>query len=378
MLARENHLSRDNTAPNVAIVCTQCQQKHLKCSGPPMYTRCTRERTLCLFKSSHRGQRKHLPLTVNPTLLDAGPAISSTCVRCRERHLKCSGSPACQRCVNEGTSCLFRPSRRGKRRSPAQHAPAVALFPEPVPTSISLEALTDSTTLRGYKYFQERTLPELCGNLDTAFWNALILRAGHTQPAIRYILTALGSLHESLELAYSEARTDSGDAEQAQVTTLKHHRRAIQLLQNIGDNVNIETVLVSCILLVCFETLQRDLDSTINLLRGGLNVLAQWRDSAQERDGTIRDEVIPVVSRLTQRLSGYVEAEPAITPSSYARGRHLEHTRLLPRTNIPARFLDLQQARVCLEDIFSNLWTGVDSEARISDSKRSTSFTATT
>jgi hypothetical protein len=150
---------------------------------------------------------------------------------------------------------------------------------------------------------------------------------------------------------------------------LKHHHRAIQLLRNTGDDVNIETVLVSYILLVCFETLQRDLDSTINLLRGGLNVLAQWRHSAQDHDGTIRDEVVSVVFRLSERLSGYVEAEAATTPSSYAQSHQPEHTRLLPRINIPTRFLDLGQARACLEDIFSSLWTGIDPEARISDCK---------
>ena len=41
--------------------------------------------------------------------------MSPVCTNCRERHLKCSGPPLCTRCKNEGSQCIFVPSRRGKR-----------------------------------------------------------------------------------------------------------------------------------------------------------------------------------------------------------------------------------------------------------------------
>ena len=41
--------------------------------------------------------------------------ISAVCTNCRERHLKCDGGPLCSRCRNEGAQCIFRPSRRGMR-----------------------------------------------------------------------------------------------------------------------------------------------------------------------------------------------------------------------------------------------------------------------
>lgn len=41
--------------------------------------------------------------------------VSHVCSNCRERHLKCDGGPVCSRCRNEGVPCVFKLSRRGKR-----------------------------------------------------------------------------------------------------------------------------------------------------------------------------------------------------------------------------------------------------------------------
>jgi hypothetical protein len=43
--------------------------------------------------------------------------VSQVCSNCRERHLKCDGGPLCSRCKNEGVVCVFKPSRRGMRLS---------------------------------------------------------------------------------------------------------------------------------------------------------------------------------------------------------------------------------------------------------------------
>ena len=379
MIASEPRCPSDRPGPILAIVCTRCQQKHTKCSGPPACVKCARDNTPCMFKSGYRGRRRRLPLTADPVTVIVGPALSSTCLRCREQHLKCSGGPACHRCAKESLPCLFKQSRCGIRKPPLQQILTAARSAEAVPPSISLEALTNSKTSRSYKYFQEKTLPELSGNLDSEFWNALILRAAYSQPAVKHILTALGSLHESLELAYCTSGSANEDAQQSQVIAFQHHLQAIQLLKAGGNDATIETVLVSCILLVCFEALQRDLGSTIGLLRGGLNVLAQWRPSQQAHTSSMKDEVVPVITRVTDRLSQYVEAEAAIsTPSSQVQILHQERTTLVPRTEIPSRFLDLRHARACLEDIFANLCSVVASEPHPPNYRPGESFTTTT
>ena len=43
--------------------------------------------------------------------------MSQVCSNCRDRHLRCDGGPLCSRCKNEGVACVFKPSRRGMRPS---------------------------------------------------------------------------------------------------------------------------------------------------------------------------------------------------------------------------------------------------------------------
>lgn len=52
---------------------------------------------------------------------------------------------------------------------------------------------------RCFEFFLTRTASQLSGFWDSDFWNCLILRATHHQPAIRHAVLALGSLHERFE-----------------------------------------------------------------------------------------------------------------------------------------------------------------------------------
>ncbi|PGH11195.1 hypothetical protein AJ79_05037 [Helicocarpus griseus UAMH5409] len=48
--------------------------------------------------------------------------VSTTCTNCRERHLKCDGGPICSRCRADDRQCVFVVSRRGRRPSVKQEA----------------------------------------------------------------------------------------------------------------------------------------------------------------------------------------------------------------------------------------------------------------
>ena len=95
------------TMPVLSLVCTSCRARHVRCSGPPVCSRCTRDNTPCEFRPSRRGQRGP-PNQVIPGS-ESSSASSHTCVLCRERHLKCSGGPTCSRCEAEKLPCTFRP-----------------------------------------------------------------------------------------------------------------------------------------------------------------------------------------------------------------------------------------------------------------------------
>jgi len=50
-----------------------------------------------------------------PTTTNDRVSVSSACVSCRNKHLKCDGLRVCTRCSTQGTSCVYLKSRRGHR-----------------------------------------------------------------------------------------------------------------------------------------------------------------------------------------------------------------------------------------------------------------------
>jgi len=102
---------------------------------------------------------------------------------------------------------------------------------------------------RSFAYFAQRTRPELAGFLGSAFWERHILQAAHHEPAIRYAVIAIGSLHEQ--------KTSPDNNEQA-TFALEHYNLAIQsLLAPLERNEEqaVDVCLINCILFICFEVM---------------------------------------------------------------------------------------------------------------------------
>ena len=348
-----NHSQR-----KISQTCVSCQERHLKCSGGPVCTRCAVEGSACQFKTSRRGQRDLYHQL--PNRHTSGPLTSVACVSCRERHLKCSGKPACTRCSKESTTCLFTPSRRGRPSTQVSLNDAISdasNVAEPLPRSLTFGGSTDPKSSRSYQYFCESTSQDLCGHNDQAFWTNLVMRIGHDQPAIRHILTALGSLGESLEIAYSTWRDEL--AQPLHVFSLKQYSKAISLLKSGNTCLSTEIVLISCVLLVCFETLQKSYESAMGLLVSGLKLLAQWQGSESGRTNPLKQEVVQAFSRASMQAKTFTKVAAARTTTTSPRLISSTRT-LVPTINITSTFSDLHQASACLETLVEHGYSIMD------------------
>ena len=234
----------------------------------------------------------------------------------------------------------------------------------PTPVSVRSSSFDDAESSRSFLYFWERTSSNLSGDQDQRFWKDFVLQFSNTQPAIKHMLAAIGSLHESLDLGSSTVGNDK--VGKLQLHAFEHHHAAIQLLKDSAEDL--ETALVSCILFICFETLQRDFVSTVNVLRSGLQVLAQWRRSteASQRPSTIKTEVVPVICSITRQLSNFVEAA-AIGISPQAQCYDSACLTLAPAVELPTSFLNLQHARDSLAAVIDHGYGFVDPVWRTPD-----------
>ncbi len=340
-------------AVKLSSTCLSCREQHLKCSGAPLCQRCRGNCTPCEFKLSRRGKRKPTAHQQSQSSARPGPVSLTTCVNCRERHLKCSGGPSCRRCAKEGRECLFKPSRRGHRKARPKRTtnPTASPLTVSLSRSPSIGPSLDSSS-RSYIYFCDRTSRELCGHHDQHFWTVLCLQIGHNELAIRHTLAALGSLHESLEIGYSTWSDER--AQPLHLLSLQQYNAAIKLLKQESHKLTDEVILISCILLVCFETLQNDYKSAVSLLRTGLKVLKRWQDS-----GGANEELVQAFSRLKLQASTFLQsAAHKLTPRNFrlsAKGRTV-----IPQIQIPSTFTNLRQANKCLDTMIATGYSIMD------------------
>ena len=376
--------------PVISSVCIDCQQRHLKCSGGPRCQRCVSEDRECVFKPTHRGRRRHVSSFAGHDL-DGREShkLSTTCIACRTRHLKCSGGTTCHRCVNEGIDCQFPPNRRG-RRPHATHTKKRKLDPRQVPLAqaferrpkpgnqgdsaspkaivwlppalITFPESTNLTALRSSRFFQDRTAPNLVsGDYDSAFWKVLVLQVAYTEPAIRHSIAALGSLHESLELAYSAPGVKGGRP--LQIQALNNHQQAISLLRDRDKQLSDDIVLVSCVLFVSFLIIQRDFQSAVNVLRSGWKAMSQKPHLWKSSSGAKGSELALVLSRITRQLSHFLDTDSMVRRSPQAMSFpsfDLTYIYRMPSVDLASHFTSLQEAKDCLDDILDYLYSVVD------------------
>ena len=170
-----------------------------------------------------------------------------------------------------------------------------------------------------------------------------------------HILTALGSLHESLETAYST--WSNAEAQCIYLFSLKEHHEAVQLLKN-DEQMSIEIVLISCVLLVCFETLQNDYKSALRMFRSGSEILSRWVKSACNSRDAVREEVMQAFSRLSMQASTFLETA-ASKPTPFSEIGYSGRS-FVPAIDMPSAFISLDEASAFMDYFIQHCYSIMD------------------
>ncbi|KAF2473343.1 uncharacterized protein BDR25DRAFT_302281 [Lindgomyces ingoldianus] len=229
--------------------------------------------------------------------------VKTGCETCRIRRVKCDETkPECQRCTKTGRKCEgYKHVTRSRDQSPAAAAsfrnPSFLVVPQkPSPTSVprnpSRSISPDSAENRSFFYFRTHTLPKWTEFFDSDLWSQKILQLSQSEPAIKHGILALSTMHERFESTTPIFSAKTNDFAFVQYMQAVKHSNDLLTAHQEGK-VDVEKVLIACIIFTCYENLAGNYRAANMHLRNGLRILNQHkRDLPPQTHSTAAQESI--------------------------------------------------------------------------------------
>jgi len=229
----------------------------------------------------------------------------------------------------------------------------------------------DDDERRIFGYMRERAIYDVSGYFESEFWDRLILRVSHTEPAVRHALLGLGSLCKTHEEASRGpgpgcAAVKAGDeyAHHHHVQfAMRQYNKAVRLLASSlsASEPQLEAILTSCLVLVWLEFMRNDLDAGLRHLRSGLKILDDFRQpgksttalssSSSSSPQLIDASLIRLFARL--ELQATIYGRPSF---DFIPKRADEKAWSGGGGGVPASFSSLEQARLSLHALLGSVF----------------------
>ncbi len=186
----------------------------------------------------------------------------------------------------------------------------------PDPTQkIRLPAFDDAQQLQTFEFFIKCTCSTSPVYYGSDFWSNRLLQLSLSEPAIRYALCSLGSLHRSVKTATANGSRAINDEFQTfslhQYTNAISHTQVLLAESSTGSEDVIIKGLVACILFVCYENLLANYTVAQMHLQNGLKILARYAPIIEEGSAlcvSIPQDIADVLSRLDLQAMSFAEA----------------------------------------------------------------------
>ena len=128
-----------------------------------------------------------------------------------------------------------------------------------------------------FKIYASRTAPDLAEYFDTSIWDTIVLQASEQEHFIKHAIIALGALTKS-----HEATTNNkGVPGRVLISGSPHYQVAFQHYGNSIQGIrkacaeqpkSRRTILIACLLAVCFEYYHGNIDLAIAHVKNGIKL----------------------------------------------------------------------------------------------------------
>ena len=224
--------------------------------------------------------------------------------------MKCTEErPSCSRCLSTGRNCDGYAPVPVSRRDLAT----------PINGRSSL-LITSQRLLKGGEsdnsevssihldYFKNRVVRQTNYYVRSGFWDSLLFRLYHHEPAVKYAVVALSSLHQHWELNGLNAYEVDHNVLQSYQKAIQHANKLLSRAQSVNtpDHADIVAILVVCVLFICYEhTVGRHENGLVHL-KNGMQIMLKHLPRRPEESSWVRAlaesqeiiELVDVMNRL--------------------------------------------------------------------------------
>ena len=218
---------------------------------------------------------------------------------------------------------------------------------------MSVDLAGEQEERRAFHFFRSNSVMALQGYFNSGFWSRLVLQASHTEPTIRHAVIALGSLHETTQTKDS-ATLKNGKA--CDKFALQQCNKAIaNLTQELGirGQQSIEVLLMSCVIFVCFETLQGNYESALTHMESGVRMCRNWQAEHSKAGHPISSGHHQAIDKEIAQIFSRLNIQVLLFPDTHLVGKDF-YTNFNPIIDAaPERFSCLEEARDRLDNCMS-------------------------
>ena len=252
-------------------------------------------------------------------------------------------------------------------KRPKVHPRAASLAqisPQRLPLTVDVSR--DYQERYAFHFFKSRTVRDILGQQDAHLWDRLFLQASHEEPVIKHAVIAVASLHKSIEFdAENNSVVNIEGDRKMRAFSLQHYLKAVRLLttSKSASNMSPEVMLTVCILFVCFEEFRGDFTASLVHLKGGIELLRQWRQCHKGRPekfdkslGVLLDRLDSILTRLDVQEATFMDSDPD-------RIKLLQSCHEQDRPTISNTFESLLQARESLDQVMKWMFFRLENTA---------------
>ncbi|KAM0437849.1 hypothetical protein ACHAPT_002214 [Fusarium lateritium] len=235
------------------------------------------------------------------------------------------------------------PPERKKRKSrakPKAEKPQAAALQSTWTLPPTLNQIVFSSDLEGlyFHHFLHSTTDQLASWHDSSnFWLCYALPLAHTSQPIRYSMIAVGAAHR-LFMAHSVSPSQSAELKRLAISQYNKAIKAILPLMSATSVYDLHSILICCILFICFEGLTGRYDDLLRHLRAGNRLLSPSLLASTPEQAVVTRKLVDMLSPLGSTVISFMDKDFCSGVSPWYKDSSFRDT------STPGPFRDLDEA----------------------------------